>query len=324
MSESTIHQANSSNGAPAAQGTQKAPNGIMRRLIIGIKRKVHRQKDGDAKIQQAEAALKSQRKGALEKSNYRCIYCGFRSLKYNEVHHLDDDHHNSTPENMACICKLCHPYHHVGEAARRGKPTGIEESHLGVQKAIGLIRVPNDHAIPAQDLNHLQRAIAIAMSDPKEAEMAGKVYGLLSTPELFQDLATALYGPENVAGGTDENGKPKKGITGVNPVDMAAALSYLTEDEYKERAPVLAPLRVLYHPNRLIEWGRGWKAEQPAFADPEGWERLLEKPMQLIEPVVAAAPVMQERVGAEVLMDDDDVDHDDDDNDDDEDGGDDN
>lgn len=296
---------------PSSAKGPPAKSGGLRKLLIGIKRKIHRHKDD--KADKADAAFRAQRPGALERAQYKCFFCAFRSLTQNEVHHLDDDHHNNHPSNLVPVCRLCHPYQHIGEAARRSAiPSGIEEGHLGAAKALGLIRVPNPDEISAQDMNHLLRAIAVALSDPKESAMAKEVYGLLSHPDVFREFAVACYGEENVA----EPGA--KGVMGVSPADMAAALSYLTDDEYAKREEVLAPVRVLYNPNVLIEWGRGWKGpeEQRAFADPADWERLVEKQMKLIEshtaaPAAVAGVLMADAIGD--FDEDEDEDEDDDD-----------
>src|SRR5690625_2648446 len=79
-------------------------------LIVGIKRRIHRRHDKRAA--QADAEYRALRRPALEAADYRCKFCGYRSKKYSEVHHLDDDHHNNSPENLTSICLLCHPYHH--------------------------------------------------------------------------------------------------------------------------------------------------------------------------------------------------------------------
>jgi len=108
-----------------------------RNLVIGIKRKLHRRDDEHAK--KADAIFNAQRNSALKRSNYCCVFCGAKSLKFNEVHHLDDNHHNNSPENLVAICKLCHPYHHIGQACLDGKESGLNEGHIG-SKNIALIR----------------------------------------------------------------------------------------------------------------------------------------------------------------------------------------
>jgi len=276
----------------AAQGTKP----LLKQLLIGIKRRLHRH--SDKKAQQADAAFRAQRKDALERASYRCIYCGFRSQQLNEVHHLDDNHHNNDPQNLACVCKWCHPYHHIGEAARRAIAQGLEEGHVG-PKASALIQLPESGLISAQDMNHLLRALSIALSDEKEAPVAQKIFEMLASQEVLNETAGAFL--------------PRKAdnVKRLNPADMAAALSQLTHDEYAKRGPILKNLRLMYTPSVLVQWGRALKAEQPAFADPSGWERLLEKPLKAVLPAAALANSASESVGVEALADDDEENDDD-------------
>ncbi|CUJ50500.1 Uncharacterised protein [Achromobacter sp. 2789STDY5608633] len=260
----------------------------LRKLVMGIKRRVAR--PTDQAVADAEAAFKSQRGAALERSQHRCVYCGFRSAKTNEVTHLDGNHLNNSPENLAGGCKLCHPYQHVGEVSRNGLATGLEEGHHG--KVTALIRVPAEGGVTAQDLNHLQRAIAIALTDPGEAAMARKIFALLASQENLGELAHAMYGPARAT---------ELDIKRLVPADLASALSYLTQDEYDRREAVLGQVRMLFSPSTLEEWGRIWRSEQPAFAEPANWSRLLQRQMAAVARP-GAAPV-QETVGAEALVD---------------------
>jgi len=269
----------------------------LRKLLLGIKQRAPRGQE--TKLAQAEARLKSLRDTVLKKAGNRCYFCGFVS-EDNEIHHLDRNQLNIDEKNLVPACKLCYPYHHIGEQHGRG-----------ASKTAALIRVPNAADIPAQELNHLMRAIAIALTDPKEAEMAKRVYGLIASTENFQELAAAIYGAENVFG---EGGK--RLMVGVNPTDMAQALSYLTDDEYAEREAAVAPLRVLFSPSKLIELGRGWKKSKNAqsLADPQAWEKLLERPLKAVRAPAAppAAVVVEESISAESLLDDEEDEDDDD------------
>lgn len=258
---------------------------LLPRLIVGIKRRLRRADESKAK--QAEADFRAVRKPALEKANYRCRFCTFRSQATSDVYHIDNNHHNNDIENLDGICKLCHPYLHVGEPSKLTQPSGLEEGHLGGTSATAMIRVPNSDAISAQDMNHLQRVIAIALTDEKEAAMARKIFDLLADKSNLTDMKLAF----------------KSHRTN----DMASALSNLTDDEYGDKESLLAPVRMLFAPNVLKNWGREWKDEQPAFSDPKTWPKLMEKSMNLVTPVpLVASPVVHSgpSVGAESLMDD--------------------
>jgi len=267
-----------------------------RNLVIGIKRKLHRRQDNQA--QKADAIFRAQRESALRRSNYRCVFCGAKS-ETNEVHHLDDNHHNNSPENLVAICKLCHPYHHIGQASSDGQEKGLNEGHIGA-KNIALIRVPDNQAIPARDLNHLQRAIAIALCDENESKEAMAVFNLLAAEFNRRDLVHAFFG---------EDAKNAQGelMRRVQPNDVAAALAHLTDDEYARREPVLGVVRVLYRPDKLLQWGRGWKKEQRGLSDPSQWGMLLKQPMDKVLPPVAASASTDEAVSVSAVLSDDDT-----------------
>lgn len=85
--------------------------------VIGVKRKIWRRDDEHAAL--ADAAFEPKRKAILARDNYTCRFCGFRASKYQEIHHLDDDHTNQNDDNLATVCTLCHQVHHLGMFSMR-------------------------------------------------------------------------------------------------------------------------------------------------------------------------------------------------------------
>ena len=85
--------------------------------IIGVKRKVWRRDDEHAAL--ADAAFEPMRKAVLARDNHTCRFCGFQASKYQEIHHLDDDHTNNHESNLVTVCTLCHQTHHLGMFAMR-------------------------------------------------------------------------------------------------------------------------------------------------------------------------------------------------------------
>jgi intracellular multiplication protein IcmJ len=61
------------------------------------------------------------RKLVIERDRGGCAHCGFAAEKWQEIHHLDDDHHNNDPNNLATLCPWCHGCHHVGFMGMSGK-----------------------------------------------------------------------------------------------------------------------------------------------------------------------------------------------------------
>ncbi|CND60645.1 HNH endonuclease [Yersinia enterocolitica] len=86
--------------------------------IIGVKRKVWRQDDEHA--DEFDTEFQEIRTTVLKRDNYTCKFCTFKSLHYQEVHHIDDDHSNNSPSNLVTVCSLCHQVHHLGIVAIKG------------------------------------------------------------------------------------------------------------------------------------------------------------------------------------------------------------
>lgn len=86
--------------------------------LVGIKRKLWRKDDEHADIH--DKAFDTIRTEVLKRDGHACCFCHFRSSKYQEVHHLDDDHTHNTMDNLVTACTLCHQVFHVGLAGMRG------------------------------------------------------------------------------------------------------------------------------------------------------------------------------------------------------------
>lgn len=54
------------------------------------------------------------RQRILQRDDYTCRACSIRSMKYMEVHHINGDHRDNRPENLATLCPMCHAVFHVG------------------------------------------------------------------------------------------------------------------------------------------------------------------------------------------------------------------
>jgi intracellular multiplication protein IcmJ len=86
--------------------------------LLGVKRKLWRKDDEHADI--ADQAFDNIRADVLKRDGYACCFCHFKSSKYQEVHHIDDNHQNNTVNNLVTVCTLCHQVFHVGLAGMRG------------------------------------------------------------------------------------------------------------------------------------------------------------------------------------------------------------
>ena len=55
------------------------------------------------------------RKKILERDDYACVYCGYKSEKYQIVDHIDGDPENNSDHNLQVICQMCNLIKHSGQ-----------------------------------------------------------------------------------------------------------------------------------------------------------------------------------------------------------------
>lgn len=136
-----------------------------REIILSVKRSTFRVDDPHSDDSLPE--FKKNRKLVLERDNHACGYCGFRSAKFQEVHHLDDNHNNNDLDNLITACPLCHMCHHIGFAGFR---------ELG-----DLIRIDPKENLTQASLNSLVRSLWIAecSSNKELAQGATSLYNRL-------------------------------------------------------------------------------------------------------------------------------------------------
>lgn len=60
------------------------------------------------------SAWRELRQKVLERDEYACAYCGFRSPKFQIVDHIDGDPENNSNENLQVICQMCNLVKHAG------------------------------------------------------------------------------------------------------------------------------------------------------------------------------------------------------------------
>jgi len=56
----------------------------------------------------------ARRKVILERDEYTCAYCGYKSEKYQIVHHIDDNADNNDEDNLQTVCPMCNLILHAG------------------------------------------------------------------------------------------------------------------------------------------------------------------------------------------------------------------
>lgn len=55
------------------------------------------------------------RKNILERDNFTCAYCGYRSGKFQIADHIDGDPENHSERNLQVICQMCNLIKHAGQ-----------------------------------------------------------------------------------------------------------------------------------------------------------------------------------------------------------------
>lgn len=205
------------------------------KLVIGVKRRVFRVNDSQSAA--ADAEYKAKRPGALEAGRFTCIHCGYQSRTSTEIHHWDDDHRNNNDENLRCVCKVCHPHHHVGQASLDASASQVSE-HLG--KKTYMCALPE---MSAAEFGLFQRAIGVALTDPSSSIVA---------VEILKRLG--------------ERAKAVKGTwTTLWPADFAAGMSNLPDNHYSNREAAVQDLRLLFHVDVLRQIGQETKTEHQSI-----------------------------------------------------------
>lgn len=184
------------------------------------------------------------RPGILERDNHTCQFCGFKASKFQEIHHLDDDHGNNKSSNLVTACCLCHMCFHLGMAGT--KDTG------------SIIWCPE---IPQAELNGLCRAIFVAVSNRgKHEDAARKLY------ESLEARAAVI--------------KEELGEFASNPNSIAQAFVEMTPEQYASRGQRLPGLRLLPKMAAFQKQIAYWQSEPKVYgAFPDGkWESLAPAP----------------------------------------------
>jgi len=147
-------------------------------LSLSTKAKVwsHQKKDNDDCFEPAiEAKLRHK---ILSQGNYECRFCGFHSLS-NEIHNISDNHADISEQNLGIADYLCHAWHHLGQLK---------------QGEAYIVYLPG---LSPQDVNHLQRAIAVALQSDDEnlRKDADDLLDWLASHRDYVDSTWGTYEP---------------------------------------------------------------------------------------------------------------------------------
>lgn len=178
----------------------------------------------------ADEKFAATREKVLARDRHACLHCGFRADKYQEVHHLNDNHADNREGNLATVCPLCHASHHIGFAGQRGAV---------------LVWWPE---ISQEDFNHLLRTIwvAIVAGDDNLKSKAKNLHSLIEHRRQYVLTMLGTDSPVDVANallhvGEDQAARVEESLSGVRLMVSAAsfenAISYWVNTTYRSIPP---------------------------------------------------------------------------------------
>lgn len=174
-------------------------------LVLSARRATWRGEDEASA--QADERFKAVKPKVLKRDDFCCAFCGFKSRKWQEVHHRDGDHHNHDPRNLVTICSFCHMVFHIGRVGLAGEAE--------------LIWLPE---LRQAELNHMARTCFVGMR----------------TKGLTNEGAEGVFSGLRIRA---EEARRRLGTS--DPADLGEALLALDESGYDKRAEVLDGLRLL-------------------------------------------------------------------------------
>lgn len=171
----------------------------------------------------------------LARDNYVCQACGWRSEKYQELHHRDGDHSNYRESNLETLCPLCHQLFHPSSATISGGGFMIWLPEL-TQAELNRLSFPLFWALatgPGHPFHSVARS-TYAMLDQRRVELESQV------------------GKSDAA-------------------SFGQMLLRLPKEDYDKRAESLAPIKMLASPKRFQVEIEYWGAILSKQRSPEQW-----------------------------------------------------
>lgn len=166
----------------------------------------------------------------FKSKKYTCEACGFFDVSHIEVHHINGDHGDGRPENLATICHFCHLTQHLGLAGRN-------------KEAI-LIWLPE---IDQATLAHVARSIFVAKfmvdTQPQGAMAGGRRRAAVEKTKQIAEAADVVMA-QLMARAVEA----EAAIGTSDPLALAAALQKIAKEDkstYDKREDYLYGIRLL-------------------------------------------------------------------------------
>lgn len=216
---------------------------------------------------EADQEFQRVRKKALDRDNYSCRFCGFRSVKWQEVHHFNDDHADNRLDNLITTCPYCHMCQHIGLAGSSREAILIYRPEITQAQLHNLVRTAQvaERAYEMMNADSQARRNSTNFKLVKEASDAAKSF--MATMKASADGARSL-------------------ILTNDPLDLANVMMLLPDETYDKRKDILAgirllPLGVRNHgsENIMTQMVDAWRGPSGPYKnlEPNTWRALLKQ-----------------------------------------------
>ena len=171
---------------------------------------------GNKKHGAKEKLSNEEKQKIFERDNHTCHFCGFKSKKYQEIHHLNFDTSDFSEKNLKTACIFCHQCHNLEKVSE--------------MKSGALIWMPE---ISQADLHHVARSIYVArISQGPVADAARKCHDIVMS----------------------RREEAKKRLSTDDPYILSTVMrDYLGPKSYKDRMAKLKGVRLLPLDRRIIK-----------------------------------------------------------------------
>lgn len=173
---------------------------------------------------EADSEFRNVRRTVLQRDDYKCRFCSFRALKWQEVHHRNNDHADNRPNNLVTACSFCHMVQHIGLAGKNNEAV--------------LIWLPE---IPQDRLHHIVRTILVAnrwaevtLSSPRRRP------DIINASKEMSDASRSLFAKLR-----DREEGAVRHIGTSNALELANILLSMPDEAYDKRADFLRGVRLL-------------------------------------------------------------------------------
>ncbi len=203
-------------------------------LRLSVKAKNWRM--NDAGSTDADAEFQIVRRNALDRDDYTCALCKFKAAKWQEVHHVNDDHSDNTLSNLMTVCSFCHMCQHIGLAGRN-------------EEAV-LVWLPE---IPQATLHHLVRTILVGQRWAETATQARA-----ARAEVVKQAQATAAGANRLMGELRAREDQAEQMMGTSDLLEIANIMLATPDDvYERRHEFLHGFRMLPLGVRFNDGSRG-------------------------------------------------------------------